>query len=256
MRARQRAEHAERIGELLAGNAMALGLGADHRQHGGEDRAGEHHQPREVEPNQEDRDRRKGAVDQRVGRHLAEINREAALCDLEAQARERAAEQRMAPLDAARGDHAVEQRQGHARQHERHHADHRVGDQPEVERPERAAQRKVGHREARADQHRSERDHRPVDVDVLQDGAPALHPEDAVERVVDREHQHHGSHHEPGDADGGEARRVLREGVDLVDDGLDRGRVGQHVLEHEKLQRPDPLVEYRECRGDGERHRE
>src|SRR5262249_14976386 len=53
-----------------------------------------------------------------------------------------------------------------------------------------------------------------------------------------------------------EARRIRAERIDLLDDRVDRRGFGQHVLEDEKLQRAEPLVEHRERGRDAQRHGE
>src|SRR5688572_12556372 len=81
-----------------------------------------------------------------------------------------------------------------------------------------------------------------------------MHPEQAVERHVDRHHQHHGGHEEEAQADRGQPAGVLGERGDLLDDGVEPARIRQEVLHQEELQRADGLVEHRERRRHRERH--
>ena len=68
---------------------------ADQRRIGGDHRAEQDDHPGEVDPDQEDRQRREGAVDHRVGRYCTEVRRQRALARDHAGRDEEAADQRM-----------------------------------------------------------------------------------------------------------------------------------------------------------------
>ncbi len=96
----------------------------------------------------------------------------------------------MARVHALVGSEQVQQGQRRAGERERQQAEDHPRGRVEVQQAEGCPHQVGGHRHAGADQHRGEGQHRRADQQAAQQGAPARGAEDAVQRVLDGEHQH------------------------------------------------------------------
>jgi hypothetical protein len=126
----QHLQNRHRIDERAARHRLVPpALVLHHRQRRRQQRADQGDQPGQVHPQQEQRQRRQRAVDDGVGRELADEDREHALGDLEGDRRHQPAPQRVAPVDPAVRHRHVEQRVGAGGQGHRHHGVEQRADQ-------------------------------------------------------------------------------------------------------------------------------
>ena len=183
------------------------------RRIGGDHRAEQHDDPAEVDPDQEDRHRREGAVDHRVGRHLRRRTSRARAWP--ARSRPRRTRRRPARGASAR---ACSARSGTAPPCRRPAA---TNSSVSSSRPTPPGSAPTKPRDAEiaydvsvrldAEQQRPERHRGPVDEHALRDRPRLAHAPDRVERAVDRQHQRERGDDQHHQADGAEPVRLAGE---------------------------------------------
>ncbi len=229
------------------------------RQRRGDGGARQHDQPAQVDPDQEHRQRRQRAVDELVGRHLGEIEREAVLRRLERQCRRGGTGQCMRPRHLRRGDDRIQQGQRRGREQQWHRRQDQVGQESvQRHRRERLGDEPGRQRQARPDQDRPGGEPQRVDDDPAPEAAAAGDAPDQVDLALDGGGGHRRGHGDEHDRDAGEARGLFGEFADVVvNDGVRALR--QHVPQQETLERVEPALEDGEVgdrrqRDRGERH--
>mmetsp|Transcript_15047 Transcript_15047/g.35625 ORF Transcript_15047/g.35625 Transcript_15047/m.35625 type:complete len:469 (-) Transcript_15047:155-1561(-) len=253
----QFAQHFQRQGQPLARRVRPQVQAAGQAGCiGGQDRPQQHDDPAQIDPDQEDRYGREGAVQRRIGRHLFHIPGQQRLRQREADRHEGAAKQGVAPAHMGVGHVMEEPGHGQAEQHDvgatqqcrkvrRHLGDHTLAD----------ADRIAGQRQAAAQQQRAERHRGPVDQHPLGHRPRALNPPDRVQRAVDGQHQRQRADAQGHQADRAELAGLGRELRQRAQHRL--GDVGRNqALQEVLLQRRLEARKHRKGREDGEHHRQ
>ncbi|MNO95638.1 hypothetical protein D3C76_872830 [compost metagenome] len=214
-------------------------------------RTEQHDQPGQVDPQQEQRHRGEGAVDQLIAGEQPDVHAEHRLGRLEQQRGEQPADQRVADRHPRVGHRRIEQGEGRDAEQQRHEAQQHPRARQRMRAGKHGQRGDVGrHGEAGAEQQRPQAEDRPVEQEAHHAPARLADPPDLVEGALDG-HQHgEGGDRQEGHAQPGQMPRLHREVAQV---GLHRLAGGGHEMaEDEHL---DTLAHALECR-DGGQHGE
>ena len=230
-------------------------VAADFGKRGGDCRADEQDHPAQIDPDEEQRQCRQGAVHDLIRRHPCDVEREAHFRALERDRREHPGDQRRAPGNTTRRHEQVEecqhQRADAQSQQVRQERQRVVGNRHccggSLERP-------LGRNDRSPDQCRDRDKAKRVDDDPPHEGARSQYAPHGIDLAFDLRHQHdRGEHHERN-----------AHALDLGGARSEFGEVsphraaaaGEQKFEQRRFQRVEPGVEQRQAGHVRECHRE
>ena len=226
------------------------------RQHRGNGRPNDHHDPGDVHPKQENRDHGERAIDHRIGREVRDVPGEPELGELEGERRDQSAGKRVPHGDVPVGQQLVDQGKRNAGEHIGDQAQHHEGNPVRLaEKTKRHADEPRGHRNARPHEHGYHGKRAKINQHAVHGPALAVHPEKPVEGLVDAQHQAERRDTEKHQAHRSQLRGVRGEFGQLRADHPPAG-VGEEIADREILQRLDPVLERGKRGGHREHDRE
>ena len=252
----QMLQHLHRQHEVPALPSRAARHARDQaRQIGRHDRAQQHDHPGDVDPEQQNRQRRKGAVQHRIGGHRGDIDAKHLLGQLDADRDKDATGPRIAPWHLHVGNVAIQPRHAAREQDEfdRIKDETRTVRQGLAQPPGRRRRHPGGERQADRQHQRTERDRGPIDQHALAQWPQLAHAPDVVERAVDRENQHQGRDHQDRQTHRAQATRLGRELREVVQH-RPRNGVRDQAVHQPALQQQLHFSEDRKCGKNRQRH--